>query len=179
MDQRINKKKKFVADGVFKAEVHEFFTRALVGSGYSGLTIKNTVKRIIITVRVVNKKVALGANGVRGNEFEALIEKRFGFRAGHVSINFENIRNKSISAAAQVELLKAKLMQKAPVRSAAQFIIRSVLRIKDVKGCEVIISGKLRQQRAKVMKYKGGYLISTGQPKNDYIDHAIRYISFP
>lgn len=29
------------------------------------------------------------------------------------------------------------------------------------------------------MKYKGGYLISTGQPKNDYIDHAIRYISFP
>eukprot|EP00178_Gracilaria_changii_P013987 TRINITY_DN39688_c0_g1_i1.p1 TRINITY_DN39688_c0_g1~~TRINITY_DN39688_c0_g1_i1.p1 ORF type:complete len:109 (-),score=17.63 TRINITY_DN39688_c0_g1_i1:47-373(-) len=59
------------------------------------------------------------------------------------------------------------------------FIIRNVMKVKDVKGCEVIISGKLRQQRAKVMKYKGGYLISTGQPKNDYIDHAIRYISFP
>ena len=29
------------------------------------------------------------------------------------------------------------------------------------------------------MKYKGGYLISTGQPKKDYIDHAIRYIIFP
>lgn len=53
------------------------------------------------------------------------------------------------------------------------------MKVKDVKGCEVIISGKLRQQRAKVMKYKGGYLISTGQPKLDYIDHAIRYISFP
>ena len=56
MEQRpINKKKKFVADGVFKAEIHEFFHRALVGAGYAGLTIKNTVKRVIITVRVVNK----------------------------------------------------------------------------------------------------------------------------
>jgi len=59
------------------------------------------------------------------------------------------------------------------------FVIRNVLKNKDVKGCEVIISGKLRQQRAKVMKYKGGYLISTGEPKNNYIDHAIRNILFP
>lgn len=29
------------------------------------------------------------------------------------------------------------------------------------------------------MKYKGGYLISTGEPKNNYIDHAIRYVEFP
>ena len=53
--ESISKKRKFVADGVFKAEVHEFFTRALVGSGYSGLKIKNTIKKIIITIRVVNK----------------------------------------------------------------------------------------------------------------------------
>ena len=55
MDRQINKKKKFVADGVFRAEIHEFFERALVGAGYSGLSVKNTVKRIIITIKVVNK----------------------------------------------------------------------------------------------------------------------------
>ena len=150
-----------------------------MGSGYAGLTVKNTVKRIIITVRVVNKQSALGPNGVRGNEFEALIEKRFGFKQGHIIIHFDVILKKQICASAQVEFLKAKLMQKAPVRSAAMYIIRGVMRVEDVKGCEIKISGKLRQQRAKVMKYKQGYLISTGQPKNDYIDHAIRYISFP
>ncbi len=174
-----NKKKRFVADGVFKAEIHEFFTRALVGAGYAGLTIKNTVKRIIITVKVVNKQTALGSNGVRGNEFESLIEKRFGFEPGKVLIHFDPVRNKHLCASAQVELLKGKLIQKAPVRSAAMYIIRGVMRVKDVKGCEIIISGKLRQQRAKQMKYKGGYLISTGKPKELYIDHAIRYISFP
>jgi len=176
--RQISKKKKIVADGVFNAEVHEFMQRSLVSAGYAGISVKNTVNKIIITAKVVNKKAALGTNGVRGNELEALIEKRFGFKKGHVVINFEPIKNKSLSASAQVELLKSKLLQGAPVRSAAMFIIKSVMRIREVKGCEVIISGKLRQQRAKTMKYKQGYLISTGQPKNEYIDCAIRHVFF-
>merc|ERR1712150_407386 len=45
-------------------------------------------------------------------------------------------------------------------------------------GCEVIVSGKMRVQRAKVMKYKGGYLISTGNPKDEFIDTAIRHVFF-
>ncbi len=44
------------------------------------------------------------------------------------------------------------------------------------KGCEVIVSGKLRAQRAKAMKFKDGYMISSGQPVNDYIDGAVRHV---
>ena len=44
------------------------------------------------------------------------------------------------------------------------------------KGCEVIISGKLRAQRAKVMKFRDGYLISTGEPKRHYISAASRHV---
>jgi len=44
------------------------------------------------------------------------------------------------------------------------------------KGCEVIISGKVRGQRAKSQKYKSGFLVSTGQPKLDFVDIAIRHV---
>ena len=44
------------------------------------------------------------------------------------------------------------------------------------KGVEVIISGKVRGQRAKAQKYKWGYLITTGQPKLEFIDEAIRHV---
>ena len=44
------------------------------------------------------------------------------------------------------------------------------------KGCEVIVSGKLRAQRAKAMKFKDGYMISSGQPVHDYIDSAVRHV---
>ena len=44
------------------------------------------------------------------------------------------------------------------------------------KGCEVIVSGKLRAQRAKAMKFKDGYMVSSGNPTRDYIDGAIRHV---
>ncbi|KAE8682587.1 40S ribosomal protein S3 [Hibiscus syriacus] len=43
-------------------------------------------------------------------------------------------------------------------------------------GVEVIVSGKLRAQRAKSMKFKDGYMISSGHPVNEYIDSAVRHV---
>lgn len=40
----------------------------------------------------------------------------------------------------------------------------------------MIVSGKLRAQRAKSMKFKDGYMISSGQPVRDYIDSAVRHV---
>lgn len=40
----------------------------------------------------------------------------------------------------------------------------------------MIVSGKLRAQRAKSMKFKDGYMISSGQPVNEYIDSAVRHV---
>ena len=44
------------------------------------------------------------------------------------------------------------------------------------KGCEVIVSGKLRAQRAKAMKFKDGFMVSSGHPVNEYIDAAVRHV---
>jgi ribosomal protein S3 len=44
------------------------------------------------------------------------------------------------------------------------------------KGCEVIVTGKLRAARAKAMKFKDGYMISSGNPTTDFIDSAVRHV---
>lgn len=82
-----------------------------------------------------------------------------------------------MSAAAQAEIMKFKLLKGVPVRMASNSIIKSVLK-EGARGCEVIISGKLRQQRAKTMKYKSGYMVCSGQSRFDYIDTAVRHIGF-
>jgi hypothetical protein len=41
----ISKKRKFVADGVFQAEINEFFTRELAEEGYSGCEVRVTHAR--------------------------------------------------------------------------------------------------------------------------------------
>jgi ribosomal protein S3 len=38
------------------------------------------------------------------------------------------------------------------------------------------VSGKLRAQRAKSMKFKDGYMVSSGDPVRLYIDGAVRHV---
>lgn len=38
------------------------------------------------------------------------------------------------------------------------------------------MSGKLRGQRAKSMKFVDGLMIHSGQPVNDYIQQAVRHV---
>merc|ERR1719329_98264 len=43
-------------------------------------------------------------------------------------------------------------------------------------GCEVIVTGKLRGQRAKGMKFGDGYMIKTGHAGQMYTDTAVRHV---
>jgi hypothetical protein len=44
------------------------------------------------------------------------------------------------------------------------------------KGCEVIVSGKLRAARAKSMKFKDGYMVSAGDPARVFLDSSVRHV---
>ncbi len=60
-------------------------------------------------------------------------------------------------------------------RRACYGVLRFVME-SGAKGCEVIVSGKLRAQRAKSMKFKDGYMVSSGESARTYIDRAVRHV---
>merc|ERR1711890_21097 len=43
-------------------------------------------------------------------------------------------------------------------------------------GCEIIVSGKLRAQRAKAMKFKEGYMVKSGHVGQMYVTKAVRHV---
>jgi len=175
--KQINKKKKFVADGVFHAELHQFLSRAIASAGYAGLEIRVTPVKTEIRIKATKTTEVIGTEGVKIRELTALVQKRFNYDRDSVELMVEKITKKGFCAAAQAELLKAKLLQGIPIRMAANSIIRTVIK-EEARGCEIIISGKLRQQRAKSMKFKQGYMICSGQPMKDYVDVAVRHVFF-
>ena len=172
----INKKKKFVADGVFQAELHEFLGKALTEFGYAGLSIRAASEKTTIRARVVGNKETGGVPALLKAELESLIKKRYGYEKDQLTLVFATIQQKSLCAAAQCENIKAKLLEAVSVRFCAQSVITNVIKGGGAHGCEVIISGKLRQQRAKAQKYKEGYLVSTGYPRTVFVDEAIRHV---
>mmetsp|Transcript_21466 Transcript_21466/g.52588 ORF Transcript_21466/g.52588 Transcript_21466/m.52588 type:complete len:278 (-) Transcript_21466:83-916(-) len=171
----ISKKRKFVRDGVFYAELNEFLTRELGEDGYSGVEVRGPIGRTEIIIKATRTQNVIGEKGRRIRELTSLIQKRFDMPDGTVSLYAEKIKNKGLCAVAQAESLCYKMMEGIVVRRACYGVLRFVME-NDAKGCEIIISGKLRAQRAKAMKFKDGYMITSGDASNHYIDEATRSI---
>ena len=63
-----------------------------------------------------------------------------------------------------MQSLRYKLLGGLAVRRACYGVLRFIME-SGAKGCEVIVSGKLRAQRAKAMKFNEGYMKRSGQAK--------------
>ncbi|KAL6000213.1 40S ribosomal protein S3-3 [Asimina triloba] len=228
---QMSKKRKFVADGVFFAELNEVLTRELAEDGYSGVEVRVTPMRTEIIIRATRTQNVLGEKGRRIRELTSVVQKRFNFPENSVELYAEKVNNRGLCAIAQAESLRYKLLGGLAVRStpflmlgmekspfslqlgvqrhslwtlpelngviicdlyrmlngllksifthailmACYGVLRFIME-SGAKGCEVIVSGKLRAQRAKSMKFKDGYMISSGQPVNEYIDSAVRHV---
>ncbi|CAD5182665.1 unnamed protein product [Musa acuminata subsp. malaccensis] len=175
MATQMSKKRKFVADGVFFAELNEVLTRELAEDGYSGVEVRVTPMRTEIIIRATRTQNVLGEKGRRIRELTSVVQKRFNFPENGVELYAEKVNNRGLCAIAQAESLRYKLLGGLAVRRACYGVLRFVME-SGAKGCEVIVSGKLRAQRAKSMKFKDGYMISSGQPVNEYIDSAVRHV---
>lgn len=179
--KRLSTQKKFVADGVFKAEVNQLLQKALAEFGYSGIEVNFTSNFTEIRVLVSKYQDLMDhtkQSGIKIKELKGLIEQRYGLSALNdftLKLTAKQTNHKGVNAQEQCEFMKKKLLLGVPVRTAALSVIKQIL-LKGGKGCEVIVSGKLRQQRAKSVKFKDGYMIHTGQPRKIFLDIATRHV---
>ena len=137
----------------------------------------------------------MGEKGRRIRELTALVQKRFKFPENSLELYAEKVQYRGLSAIAQCESLRYKLLGGLAVRRYAEvmtvnalwarrtYILRracyGVLRFvmeSGAKGCEVVVSGKLRAARAKSMKFTDGFMIHSGQPAEDFVDYAVRHV---
>jgi len=171
----ISKKRKFVKDGVFYAELNDFLARELAEDGYAGCEVRVTPTRTEVIIRATRPRQVVGDQGRRVREITALVQKRFKYQKGQIILFAEKIRNKGLSALAQAQAVKFRLLQGLSVRRAAYSVVKFIMD-KGAKGCEVVVSGKLRGQRAKAMKFRDGYMIHAGDATNYYVEKAVKHV---
>ncbi|TPX40049.1 hypothetical protein SeLEV6574_g06824 [Synchytrium endobioticum] len=151
----ISKKRKFVADGVFFAELNEFLTRELAEEGYSGVEVRVTPARTEIIIRATQTQKVLGEKGRRIRELTSVVSKRFNFPDGTVELYAERIQSRGLSAIVQAESLKFKLIQGLAVRRACYGVVRFIMEA-GAKGY--------------------GFMVHSGRPAIDFIDYAVRHV---
>merc|ERR1712008_567712 len=126
-------------------------------------------------IRATRTQNVLGEKGQRIRELTSVVQKRFDFDEKAVELYAERVQNRGLCAQAQAESLKFKLLGGLAVRRACYGVVRFVMEA-EAKGVEVIVSGKLRGQRAKAMKFGDGYMIKTGHAGQVYTDTAVRHV---
>jgi len=72
----ISKKRKFVADGLFYAELNEFLQNELGEDGYAGVEVRVTPLRTEIIIRATRTQNVLGEKGRRIRELTSLVQKK-------------------------------------------------------------------------------------------------------
>merc|ERR1711931_150397 len=171
----ISKKRKHVAEGVFKAELDGYLRKELAEDGYSGVEVRITPKRTEIIILATRTQNVLGEKAKRIRELTSLVQKRFQMKDGQVELFAEKVANRGLCAIAQCESLRYKLVGGLAVRRACYGVLRFIME-SGAKGCEVVVSGKLRGQRAKSMKFTDGLMIHSGEPRRHYVDTAVRHV---
>ena len=172
---QLSKKRKFVRDGVMYAELYEMLMRELAEDGFSGVEHRVTPQRTEIVIKATKTKEVLGDKGRRIRELTALVQQRFKYPEGGVQLFVERVQTRGLSAMAQAESLRFKMLGQLPVRRAAMGVIRFVME-SGAKGCDVLVAGKVRGQRAKSMKFRDGYMLRSGMAGKTFVDTCVRHV---
>lgn len=139
----ISKKRKFVKDGIFYAELNDVLAHEFADNGYAGCDVRVTPKCTEVYIRATHTREVAGDNNKRIREITALIQKRFKYQPGKIRMFTAAVENKGLSALAQAQAVKYRLLQGLSVRLAAYSVVKLIMD-RGAKGCEVIVSGKLR-----------------------------------
>jgi len=135
----------------------------------------HALNRTEIVIRATKTKEVLGEKGRRIRELTSAVQKRFNMDEGAVELYAERVAVRGLCADAQAESLKFKLLGGLAVRRACYGVLRYIME-SGAKGVEVIVSGKLRGQRAKSMKFKEGYMVKSGEAVKQYVDRSVRHV---
>merc|ERR1711912_214163 len=149
--------------------------RELSEEGYSGVEVRVAPTRTEVIIRATRTQNVLGEKGRRIRELTSVVQKRWNFAENSVELYAEKVAQRGLCAVAQCESLRYKLIGGLAVRRACYGVLRFIME-SGAKGCEVVVSGKLRGQRAKSMKFVDGLMIHSGEPCNEYVNTAVRHV---
>jgi len=167
--------RKFDADGIFKAKLNKFLSRELAKDGYSGVEVRVAPTKTEIIIMAIRTQNVLGEKGRRIRELASVIQKKFNLPKNSVQLYAEKVATSGLCANAQAESLRYKLMGGLTVHRACNDVLRYIME-SGAKGCEVVVSRKHGEQRARELKFVDGLMMHCGDPYNDYVDTAFRHV---
>jgi small subunit ribosomal protein S3 len=165
--------KHFITESIKRTEIDEFLQQKLERAGYGGVTIAKTPLGTHIVIYAMRPGLVIGRGGETIRELAALLEEKF--KVANPQISVSEIEIPEFNAHVVASRVAASLQKGVHFRRAGFWALNQVMEA-GALGAEIIISGKLRTERARYEKFKAGYLAKCGEPALKYIRKAEAHV---
>jgi len=161
--------KHFVTEAVKKTEIDEFLRNEFERAGYGGVDIAKTPLGTHIVVYAMRPGLIIGRGGETIKELATLLEQKFQLPNPQISV--AEIEVPELNAYVIGSRVTSALKRGVHFRRAGFWALQQVMEA-GALGAEIIISGKLRTERARYEKFRNGYIPKSGEPALKYLHKA-------
>ncbi len=153
--------KHFVTEAVKKTEIDEFLRNEFEKAGYGGVDITKTPLGTHIVVYAMRPGLIIGRGGETIRELAIMMEQKFQLPNPQISV--AEIEVPELNAYVIAGRVTSALKRGVHFRRAGFWALQQAMEA-GALGVEIIISGKLRTERARYEKFKMGYIPKSGEP---------------
>lgn len=153
--------KRFITESIKKAEIDEFLQKKLERAGYGGINLSKTPLGTHVVVYAMRPGIVIGRGGETIRELATVLEQNF--KLANPQISVSEIEVPEMNAHVVASRVASALERGVHFRRAAFWAINQVMDA-GALGVEIVISGKLRTERARFEKFRAGYFPRCGEP---------------
>jgi small subunit ribosomal protein S3 len=161
--------KHFVGESVKKAEIDEFLRNEFEKAGYGGVDITKTPIGTHMVIYVMRPGLVIGRGGETIKNLATILEEKF--QISNPQISVAEIEVPELNAYVIASRVASALKRGVHFRRAGFWALNQVMEA-GALGAEIVISGKLRTDRARYEKFRAGYLAKSGDPALKYMRKA-------
>lgn len=161
--------KHFVTESMKRTEIDEFLQKKLERAGYGGVTISKTPLGTHIVIYAMRPGLVIGRGGETIKELASILEEKFAVPNPQISVS--EIEIPELNAFVVASRVASALQRGIHFRRAGFWALNQVMDA-GALGAEIIISGKLRTERARFEKFRTGYLPRCGDPPLKFMRKA-------
>ena len=161
--------KHFISESVKKEEINEFLEKEFEKAGYGGVDLTKTPVGTHVVIYVMRPGLVIGRGGETIKDLAVRLEQQFGMPNPQISV--AEIEVPELNARVIASRIASALKRGVHFRRAGFWALNQVMEA-GALGAEIIISGKLRSDRARYEKFRAGYLPKSGNPTIKYARKA-------
>jgi small subunit ribosomal protein S3 len=162
-----------MGESIRKAEIDEFLWKEFERAGYGGVVITKTPIGTNVVIYAMRPGFVIGRGGETIKNLAKILEEKFNLPNPQISV--AEIEVPELNPYVMASRIAAALRRGIHFRRVGFWALNQIMSA-GALGAEIIISGKLRTERARAEKFRDGYIPKSGEPAMKYVKKAVTHV---